>query len=48
MKEVISGILVGLGFIIAVVIGGLIVFFFIKWYISQIDLKSLIIDTVLR
>jgi len=43
-----QGFLMGWGFVIAMIIGGLIVFFFLKWYISTIDLKDSIIDVMLR
>lgn len=48
MRELLSGLLVGLGVIVGVMIGGLLLFFFLKWYIGTIDLKRLIIDSVLR
>jgi len=43
-----SGFILGLAVVVGVVFGGLIVFFFLKWYITQIDLKDLVVDMVLR
>ena len=44
----VSGFLVGVGVIIGVVIGGLLLIFFLKWYLGTIDLKEIIISSVLR
>ena len=52
MKQVLnsglSGFILGLAIVLGVVVGGLGMFFFLKWYLAQIDLKSLIINMVLR
>ena len=43
-----QGFLMGWGFVIAMILGGLLVFFVLKWYVSTIDLKDSIINMVLR
>ena len=42
------GFLAGVGFFLAILIGVILAFFLLKWWVGTIDLKDLIIKGILR